>query len=222
MFEFLEAQVRKMCERKVVEDLVRWTGLTATMFGKFYEEILRAWLPSQGFEVMSGKPRVYWRKQPLPRKTLSANHEKLIKALRRLRKERSHCIPDGLLKRNNGYYIWEAKNWIQPFYPAPLRDRIWEWAWLIASRVTYRKEDYDLNGFVISWWSPEPDHENILNDLRQYIEPLTVDIFYTKDVLQFCMRQKSSWYLDIVQKKKLEVMAFFDELMENGRASLKS
>jgi len=138
--------------------------------------------------------------------------------LRKLRDEGSHCTPDGLLKRDGAFYLWEAMNYIQPLYASPFEVLVWEWAWLLARTVTYRKIDYKLSGFVISWWSPEPDPSKVLDEVGSMIDPLTVEIIYTKDVLADCIRDRPSWYIEIVERKRSEVLEFFEGLL--GRRQL--
>lgn len=43
-----------MAELEILTNPIR-----STLFGKFYEEIIRCWFVTEGFTVYKGKPRVY-------------------------------------------------------------------------------------------------------------------------------------------------------------------
>jgi len=39
-------------------------SVRATLFGKFYEQIIRRWFETElGFTIFQGKPRIYWKEQ---------------------------------------------------------------------------------------------------------------------------------------------------------------
>lgn len=193
-----------------------WNGTRATLFGKFYEEIIRNWFDVQGYTVLPGKPRIYWSKQILPTGAVSPNHKRLVERLAQLREdqERSHCTPDGLIRTKDGrHLIWEAKNWIPQLFYAPFKNTVWTFPWLLAQTANYKGEDLPIDGLLISWWDSESDICQTLTELKKCVSPLTVDIFYTKNVLADCIDRQYAWYVNIVEKKREDVSKFFDSLL---------
>jgi len=110
-------------------------AMRVALFSKFYEDLLRQYFDGNLYEVLQGKPRIFWKHILIPQNGSSENHYKLINNLKKKQKNAQFCIPDGLFIQNNNYYVWEAKNWIQELYPSPLRKHIWEFPWLLAREV---------------------------------------------------------------------------------------
>ena len=209
---------------KKVRDLIEWTPLTSTLFGKFYEEILRCWLRDQGYRVFEYKPRIYWEKQPiLDKRQISSDLcLKLLKKLQRIKSEKKKrwIIPDGMLEKNGHYYVWEAKHSIPDLWFDPLRNRVLTWPWLLSKKVTYQREDYDLSGIIIFWWREatekgEPSHKELLNELQECLKPLELKIIYIRNILEDCIKKKPSWYVEIIKQKRDMVDSFFKELVGN-------
>jgi len=188
-------------------------GMRVFLFAKFYEDLLRSYFAHKGYNVLPGKPQIFWNKTPLPPKPLSPNHTRLINRLKDLQANAQYAIPDGLFVRNSAYYLWEAKNWIQELYPAPFADRVWDFAWLLAKKARYRGHDYPLAGFLISWWEREEGMEDTLSELRNYVSPQTVDVIITKEVLEECIREQYDWYQDLIAEKRENIEQFFDILL---------
>ena len=195
-----------MTERVIITDPIR-----STLFGKFYEEILRGWFETMGFEVYEGKPRVYWKDQPVP--SIKTTFEgKLIDSLIRYRNERQFCTPDGFIKKDRKYFVWEAKNW--PLWPnEDMSDFLEDAAWLLTKVVTYRGTRYKINGIIFSWWEKPTDEREILRNVRNCISPISFDVYYTKDTLLECVETLPDWYVKIIRKHKQDIVDFFEQLL---------
>ncbi len=180
------------------------------LFAKFYEELLRHYFERQGFEVLPGKPKIFWNKIPFPNNKVPL---RLAKSLKERQQSALYCIPDGLFRRGEDYYIWEAKNWVQDLFSSPFADRVWDFPWLLAREVEYRGQSYKIRGFVISWWDREQGMDEALTELRSSIYPLTVDIVLTKDVLQECITFQYDWYVKFIRYIRKNVDQFFDVLL---------
>ncbi|MEM4234692.1 MAG: hypothetical protein QXU75_06060 [Candidatus Methanomethylicaceae archaeon] len=183
------------------------------LFAKFYEDLLREYFRHSGYQVLSGKPRIFWKKVPVPSVITSEKHKRLVNRLRELQKSAVHCTPDGLFVKDGKYFVWEAKNWVQELYPSPFADRIWDFAWLLAKQVEYKGQVYDLSGFLISWWERENGMDEALAELRKCVHPLTVDLVVTKEVLEECIAAEYDWYLALVRDRQQNVNEFFDVLL---------
>jgi len=190
-------------------------GMRVFLFAKFYEDLLRAYFKHGGYEVLSGKPRIYWNRISLPIKVRSDYHSRLANKLKELQQNAVYCTPDGLFRRDNGYFVWEAKNWVQELYPSPFADRVWDFAWLLARQVEYRAQAYEISGFVISWWEREQGMDEALTELRKCVDPLSVDLVITKEVLQECITAQYEWYINLVRDIRENINKFFDVLLGN-------
>ena len=184
-------------------------SLRSTLFGKFYEEIFRGWFKTKGFKVKEGKPRIYWNEQPIPKKVISSFHNKLIDTLKEKQKN-NHCIPDGLLEKNQNIFVWEAKNW--PQWYETINDFIWSSPWILAKTVNYRTKSYSINDFILTWWNRLKNEYQILNNVKNCIKSITFEIFYTKEILNDCILKKPEWYIKIINKKQNDVIEFFKQL----------
>jgi hypothetical protein len=185
----------------------------ATLFGRFYEDIVRKWLETQlGFTVLPGKPRIYWKDQAIPSISKpTVNTSRLISALNNNKHSRSHCTPDGFLEKDGKYFIWEAKNW--PKWGEPIDNVLWNSAWLLAQKADYRKKKYDLTGIIFSWWSRPTNETVLLQEIRGCIAPLSFDIYYSCEILNQCIQQQPIWYVDIVKRVQSDVEEFFLQLL---------
>jgi hypothetical protein len=188
-------------------------GMRVFLFAKFYEEVLREYFEKNGYQVLPGKPRIFWSKISFPFNALSDNHRRLINKLKTLRESGSHCTPDGLFVCGRSYFVWEAKNWVQELYPSPFADRVWDFAWLLAKQADYNGHSYDLSGFIISWWERENGMDEALAEVRECVYPLHVELVITKDVLRECIEGQYDWYLSLIDRKRQHIDRFFDVLL---------
>lgn len=185
--------------------------IRATLFGKFYEEIIREWVKTKGFIVYDGKPRIYWKDQPVPASAVSSNHKKLIQVLKEKQKRGSHCTPDGFMQKDNNFFVWEAKNW--PLWYEPIDSVIWSSPWLLSKIVDYRGKSYQISGFIFSWWSKPRNEQQILDEVRKCIAPISFEIYYTNEILDECIRNQPRWYTRVIEEKQADVQQFFEELL---------
>jgi len=190
--------------------------MRVALFSKFYEELLRQYFNHNSYKVCEGKPRIFWKKITVPSEARGSNHLKLINSLKTKQRKESYCIPDGLFVKDEKYFVWEAKNWVQELYPSPFDKYVWSFPWLLAKKVEYKSEIHNLSGFVISWWEREVGMEEALIELRKQISPATVDLVITKEVLQECIITKPEWYINLIQTKQNNIADFFDILLGNS------
>lgn len=188
-------------------------GMRVFLFAKFYEDLLREYFKHRGYQVLSGKPKVFGKSIPIPSEVGGDNYKRLANRLESLQKHAVHCIPDGLFVWSGNYFVWEAKNWVQELYPSPFADRVWDFAWLLTKQVEYRGQIYDLSGFIISWWEREKGMDEALAELQMLVHPLSVDLVITKDVLLECIIYKYDWYINLINDRRKNVNQFFDVLL---------
>lgn len=197
-----------MAELGIITNPVR-----STLFGKFYEEIIRGWFKTKGFIVYEGKPRVYWKDQPIPHiKERTTFESKLINSLIQYKKERQFCTPDGFIRKDGRYFVWEAKNW-PLWFNEEMGDFLEDASWLLTKVVTYRGTRYRINGIIFSWWSKPENEREILENVRNCISPISFDVYYTKDILQECVSTVPDWYVKIIKSHKQDIADFFEQLL---------
>ncbi len=189
----------------------------STLFGRFYEKIILGWLKEKTeFVPFDGKPRVKWEDVEFSQKD-NNSARKLNEALERIKKDRQFCTPDGLLKKGDEYYIWEAKNWPhwsegkKPF--DQLSDLLFSMPQVLATKAVYRTKEYKIGGFLFSWWAEPEGVELLLMKIRLLIAPRTFEIFYTSDVIEDCIKNKYPWYLKIVRKEEARANELFEDLL---------
>jgi hypothetical protein len=190
--------------------------IKATLFGKFYEKIVSRWLEEkEGFTSFGGKPRIYWKDVEYA-KGNSESVSKLNYILEKYKKEKQFCTPDGFMKKDGKYYVWEAKNW--PLWTEgkkpleQLRDLLWSMPLILATKVVYRTQEKTIDGILFSWWSKPDGVESLLREINDLIAPRTFEIFYTAAILEDCIKNRYSWYLQIVQKEKAKIDELFRDL----------
>ncbi len=188
-------------------------GMRVFLFAKFYEDLLREYFRHSGYQVLAGKPRIYWENIPVPSNIRGDKYKRLVSRVESLKKSAIYCTPDGLFVRNGDYLVWEAKNWVQELYPSPFAERVWDFAWLLSRQVDYKGQTYDLSGFVISWWEREDGMDEALAELRKCVRPITVDLVITKEVLQECIIAQHNWYLTLIRDRQENINQFFDVLL---------
>ncbi len=189
----------------------------ATLFGRFYEKIILRWFEEiKGFTVFEGKPRVYWKDVEFA-KGNGEGVNKLNTILKKYKQEKHYCIPDGFLKKDGRYYIWEAKNW--PLWTEgkspinQLRGLLFSMPLILTTKAVYRNVEYEVNGILFSWWSKPDGVESLLEETNKLIAPRTFEIFYTNEVLQDCIKNKYSWYLEIIKKEKSKIDELWRDLL---------
>jgi len=197
--------------------------IKSTLFGKFYEKIILHWLSEKkGFVVFEGKPRVYWKDVDSNEKG-SYLARKLNETLENVKNSRQYCTPDGFLQKDERYYVWEAKNW--PLWSEgkkpldQLRDLLFSMPFILTIKAVYRTRDYEVSGFLFSWWSKPAGVESLLEDINSLIAPRTFEIFYTADIIEDCIKNRYSWYLQIVNVEKARIYEFFEDLL--GQSALR-
>lgn len=185
----------------------------ATLFGRFYENIIRKWLEVEcRFKVHAGKPRIYWKEQPpLQIRYRSERLKKLLNILEDNKQSKSHCTPDGLLEKDGKYFIWQAKNW--PKWPEPIESVLWSSPWLLAQKVNYRGTKLDVDGIVFSWWSRPQNEALLLANVRMLIFPLSFDVYYTREILNECIEKQPKWYRSLIEEQRHDIEGFFLELL---------
>jgi hypothetical protein len=193
------------------------TPIKSTLFGKFYEGIVLGWLrENKHFIPADGKPRIYWQDlKPVRKNNQSAS--KLNETLHKYKAEKMFCTPDGLLQKEDKYYIWEAKNW--PLWKEgktefnQLRDVLLSLPQILAKKAYYRTEKKAIHGFLFSWWSKPVGADALSKEIGSLIAPRSFEIFYTKHVLEDCIEKQYPWYLRIIDKERISVDKFFEDLI---------
>ncbi len=191
--------------------------IKSTLFGKFYEKIVLCWLEDKkGFAPFDGKPRVYWKDIEFNRED-SDSTRKLKEALERIKKGGQFCTPDGFLKKDESYYIWEAKNW--PLWSEgkkpldQLSDLLFSMPLVLATKAVYRTKEYQIGGFLFSWWSQPDGVEFLLMRMKLLVAPRTFEIFYTADAIEDCIKNKYPWYLQIIKEEEARANELFKDLL---------
>lgn len=194
----------------------------ATLFGKFYEEIILKWLEEkEGFTVKEKKPRVYWENIKYVKEDVEGG-KKLNSVLKKYKEERKYSIPDGLLEKDGKYYIWEAKNW--PLWTEgkkpidQLRDLLFSMPFILAEEANCANEKYKVDGILFSWWSKPKDVEVLVEEINNLISPRTFKIFYTSDILEECIKNQYDWYKKIIYREKARIDEFWKDLLGESNA----
>lgn len=145
--------------------------------------------------------------------------------LKKYKDEKQFCTPDGIFKKSEKFYIWEAKNW--PNWEEKrkgkkpldqLRDVLFSLPFILAARADYQTKIYNIDGILFSWWSkPEglkPEElESLLRDVSALIAPRTFELFYTADVLEDCITNQYPWYLEIIKGERARIDTLFKDLL---------
>jgi len=192
-------------------------SIKATLFGKFYEKIVLGWFKEkEGFIPFEGKPRIYWKDV----KSLNRDSEavsNLNELLKKYKKEKQFCTPDGLLQKEDKFYIWEAKNW--PLWSegkkplVQLKDLLFSMPLIFATTAIYRTQKYNVHGILFSWWSKPEGVKSLLRKINTLIAPRTFEMFYTDDILEECIQNKYPWYLQIIEGEKERIDGLFRDLL---------
>jgi hypothetical protein len=73
-------------------------GMRVFLFAKFYEDLLREYFKHNGYEVYSGKPRIFWKKISLPSECESGHHQKNLARVHHLTTSVVHQFGQGQAK----------------------------------------------------------------------------------------------------------------------------
>jgi len=79
---------------------------------------------------------------------------------------------------------------------------------ILATKAVYRGKDYEVSGFLFSWWSKPEGVESLLGDINGLIAPRTFEIFYTADIIEESIKNKYPWYLQIIKEEKARMDEF--------------
>lgn len=185
----------------------------STLFGKFYEDIISKWLEKEeSFQIFPGKARIYWNDAGFIENCISVpQFNRVLAEIQE--KNKQFCTPDGFVKQNGKYYIWEAKNW--PCWESELRDILFSMPSIIATKAFYRKEPYDIHGFLFFWWKEPDEGASLEEEIRHLIEPHDFKIIYMTNILEECIREHYPWYSSIIEKEKNRIDMFFNDLLGN-------
>ena len=205
----------------------RYGSTRSTLFGKFYERVLRKWLEENRHctlvrwqDSAVHKPRIYWRNVSFEGSDFS--HEPSLKEQmsQALRQKASHCTPDGVFVKENRFYVWEAKNW--PLYPEQgPRSQILSYLasnpWVLARRFDFSGIQYEISGFWFSFWCNEEVDESEIRKVEQVINSIIgtarLEIILTEKILDDCIINQYPWYLKIIRQEKENVEQFFNQLL---------
>jgi len=80
---------------------------------------------------------------------------------------------------------------------------------ILATNVVYKTQEKTIDGILFSWWSKPEGIETLLGEIKNLIEPRTFEIFYTAAILEDCIKNRYSWYLQIVQEEKAKIDELF-------------
>jgi hypothetical protein len=206
-----------MLNQTAIESLFhckRAGGMRAKLFGAFYEDIWRGYLPSLGFKLMPGKPRIYWTDIKRPADSSGEGIRRLTDELDKKLRSARYCTPDGLLECDGQFLVWEAKNWIRELFPSPtLAEAMWTFPWLLADEAHYQNRRYPVSGFVISWWKRESGIHEAIAALQDQLGKSSLRVFFTTDMLEDCVTNDYDWYRDLIAAYRDNVSQFFDGLL---------
>jgi len=116
-----------------------------------------------------------------------------------------------LLEKDGNYFIWEAKNW--PLWPEKMEDVLSSTPFLLIDKATYKKRKLKVDGIIFSWWDKPVNEEDVLQSLRECVSPKIFKIYYTKEILEECIKKLPEWYVKIIENHKTDVISFFQQLL---------
>jgi hypothetical protein len=205
----------------------RYGSTRSTLFGKFYERILREWLEEKKHCTLMRwqntaihKPRIYWRNVSTKGFNFSRQPKLKERMAKALGQKTSHCTPDGVFEKEGRFYIWEAKNW--PLYPEKgPRDQILTYfastPWVLARIFDFSGSQREISGFWFSYWcNSEQDEEEIRKveqEMNSIIGSERLEIIPTDRILDDCITNRYQWYLKIIKQEKENVEQFCDQLL---------
>lgn len=191
-------------------------SIRSTLFGKFYEGIIANWLvKNEKYEHLQGKPRVYWK--DISQKELTTDSEKrLYQALLQKLKNNKHTNSDGLFKKNDEFFLWEAKHWAKwtegKLIEKQVKDLLMTSPWILAKKVKHNGVEKEIKGVLFSWWQKFKEYNKIEEEISKII-CLTFKFYFTSEIIDDCRKKKYDWYLKLVNEQKVNIENFFKELL---------
>lgn len=191
-------------------------SIRSTLFGKFYEGIIAKWLvEKEGYLHQNGKPCVYWKE--IDELNLSDNFSKSLNgSLESKKRHNKHSNSDGLFKKNDKYFLWEAKHWAKWNEGKELEKQVGDLLsnspWLLAKKVKKSGENIKIDGILFSWWQRFKGYETLQQDVSQRIG-LPFKFYFTSDIIDDCRRNKYCWYKKLINEQKENIDEFFRELL---------
>ena len=204
----------------------------STLFGKFYERILREWLEKnkccnlERWENSGAvhKPRIYWRNVSVAGFNFAQQQKLMEQMSQALRQKASHCTPDGLFRKEKRFYVWEAKNW--PLYPEKgPRSQILSYLasnpWVLARTFELSGIQYEISGFWFSYWCNTERDESEIKEVEQVINSIIgtgrFEIIPTDRIIDDCLTNQYPWYLGIIERERENIEQFFDQLLSQNQ-----
>ncbi|MEM3640706.1 MAG: hypothetical protein QXH37_02125 [Candidatus Bathyarchaeia archaeon] len=169
-----------------------------SMFGKFYEKILEQYLESyEKYRALKtdGKATVwfssgilqkfekFYLKETISRTNLELFKETVQDIKKRIdnnRTKKAKCHPDGIVQKNNKYYLWEAKceprSIVKRAWWWPIKRRIKDFDWFLADEVTVsitgKAQQIPISGYILFWWdkpkvkTERTEHQDIIKKMK--------------------------------------------------------
>lgn len=203
----------------------------STLFGRFYERILRRWLEEKKRCTLVRwqnstvhKPRIYWQNVSVGGFNFSQQQRLREQMTQALRQKASHCTPDGVFEKERRFYIWEAKNW--PLYPEKgPRSQILTYLasnpWVLARTFDLSGIQHEISGFWFSYWCNKKGDEIETQEVEQVINSIIgigrFEIIPTDRILDDCITNQYPWYLEIIKQERENVEQFFDQLLSQNQ-----
>ncbi|MFQ5964278.1 MAG: hypothetical protein ACE5KZ_08350 [Candidatus Scalinduaceae bacterium] len=206
----------------------KYGSTRSTLFGRFYEKIISKWLEEREKYTLERwpnnkvvrKPRIYWNNIFLDNFNFSKDwfvRDEVEESLNFLKNKKSHCTLDGTFKKNDKFYIWEAKNW--PLYPEKgpkhqIRKYLTNNPWIFDKKFDIGGKNYEISGFLFSFWNMElKDKTEIEEGVNQIIGENKFKIILTQAILDDCLGKQYDWYREIIKEEKANIDDFFDQLL---------
>jgi len=205
----------------------KYGSTRSTLFGKFYERIISKWLEEErGYSLerwqgkATRKPRIYWNEVSTDKFDFYKCEEfkgQFGNSLKNLGGA-SHCTPDGVLKANGRFIIWEAKNW--PLWreegdpKAQIMRCLINRPWVLATHFDFGGDAHEISRFLFSWWDLKPlEKKQIEDKINNVIGQDKFEIILTRAIMKDCIANQYGWYEEIIRQEQLNVMRFFDQCL---------
>ena len=192
-------------------------SIRSTLFGKFYEGIIAKWLQeNEGYIHQKGKPCVYWKETDHIKNSLKNSFvDKINNALKKKKENNIRTNSDGLFKKNNCYYLWEAKHWAKWNEGKSIGTQVWDLLsnspWILAKKVKHGSEFKDIKGILFSWWQEFNEYEEMEKITTQIIN-VPFKFYFTSNIIDDCRKKKYGWYQKLIEEQKENIDEFFEEL----------
>ncbi len=197
-------------------------SIRATLFGKFYEGIIAKWLEEkEGYQHLQGKPCVYWKcieellnpsKDSFINSFIDINSfiVSLNKSLKHKKENNIRANLDGLFKKADVLYLWEAKNW--PKWNEQVENILERSPWLLTKIVKHKGKYKPIGGILFSWWQKFEGWETLQEDISRIIN-LPFIFYFTSEIIDDCRQKKYEWYQKLINEQKKNIDNFFRELL---------